>query len=98
MSDYRLPAVARAPKLKKRQVQLVASGDLRDSANRQCWPEQAKLEAALGRAVADGGYELVRAHRFDADRQHGFIASQREGMTVFRDGVDPEAPIIVAEA
>jgi hypothetical protein len=98
MSDYRLPVITRAPKRKKRQVQLVASGDLRDSANRQCWPEQAKMEAALSRAVNDAGYELVRAHAFDPNRQHGFIASQREGMTVFRDGVDPDAPIIVAEA
>jgi hypothetical protein len=98
MSDYCLPVISRPRKLKKRQVQLVASGDLRDSANRQCWPEQQKMEAALGRAVADAGYEMVRAHAYDADRQHGFIASQREGMTVFHDGVDPDAPIIIAEA
>jgi hypothetical protein len=30
-------------------------------------------------------------------RKHGFIASQREGIEVFR-GIDPDAPLIVAEA
>src|SRR4029079_3328911 len=98
MRESCLPVISPPKKLKKRQVQLVASGDLRDSANRQCWPEQAKMEAALGKGVADAGYERVGAHACDADRQHGFIASQREGMIVFRDGVDPEAPIVVAEA
>jgi hypothetical protein len=56
------------------------------------------MEAALGRAVADAGYELVRAHPYDPGREHGFIASQREGMSVFLHGVDPDAPIVVAEA
>src|SRR5439155_9289464 len=32
------------------------------------------------------------------DQKHGFIQSQKEGMEVFRAGVDPDAPIIVAEA
>ena len=29
------------------------------------------------------GYEVVRAHPYKPDEQHGFIASQREGMEVF---------------
>ena len=95
---YRLPPVSAPRRLGPRQVQLVASGDLRPAANRACWPAQAAMEAAVGRAVADAGYELVRAHPFDADRGHGFIASQREGMDVFAKGVDPDAPLIVAEA
>jgi hypothetical protein len=86
------------PRLKKRQVQLVASGDLRLSANQKCWPEQANFESALSRAVAELGYEVVRAHPYEADQRHGFIASQREGMEVFRTSVDPDAPLIVAEA
>src|SRR4051794_34078285 len=86
------------PRLKKRQVQLVASGDLRLSANQKCWPEQANMENLLGRAVGELGYEIVRAHPYKAEQQHGFIASQREGMEVFRNNVDPDAPLIVAEA
>ncbi len=84
-------------KLKKHQVQLVASGDLRLSANQKCWPEQEKLETALADAVGACGYEVVRAHPYKEKEDHGFISSQREGLEVFRR-IDPKAPLIVAEA
>jgi len=84
-------------KLKPRQALLIASGDLRLSANQKCWPEQAKMEATLVKALADEGWRLVRAHPYDASKKHGFIDSQKEGMEVFR-AIHPEAPIIVAEA
>ena len=92
------PRAGRRPKLKKRQVQLVASGDLRASANQICWPAQLAMEEALARAIANAGYELVRAHPYKEADGHGFIGSQKEGMEVFRTGVDPDAPIVVAEA
>src|SRR5438309_11066918 len=85
------------PALKPKHVFLVANGDLRLSANQKCWPEQAKMEDALRGAVKELGYELVRAHPYKEDEQHGFIASQKEGMRVFAN-VDPTAPLIVAEA
>jgi len=40
---------------------------------------------------------VVRAHPYDAERGHGFIGSQREGLEVFKD-VPPQAPLIVTEA
>jgi hypothetical protein len=76
---------------------MIASGDLRLSANQKCWPEQAKMERALTDSVAREGYELVRAHPYKDDQRHGFIQSQKEGMEVFR-GIDPKAPLIVAES
>ncbi len=79
------------------KIMLVASGDLRESANVQCWPAQAAMEAKLADVVAATGHELVRAHPVKADKGHGFIASQREGMDVFRT-IDPDLPVIVAEA
>lgn len=97
MAGYTIPAIPKPPRLKKRQVQLVANGDLRQSANEKCWPAQAQMEAALKRAVAEAGYELVRAHPYKPEQRHGFIGSQREGMEVFRN-VDPAAPLIVAES
>src|SRR5688500_4352002 len=97
MAGYTVPAIPKSPRLKKRQVQLVANGDLRQSANEKCWPAQAKMEEALKAAVGDAGYELVRAHAYKPAQRHGFIGSQREGMEVFR-GVDPDAPLIVAES
>ena len=81
----------------KLPIHLVASGDLRLSANQVCWPAQAAMEKALTTAIKAEGGQVVRAHRYDAKAKHGFIASQREGIEVFR-GIDPRAPLIVAEA
>ncbi len=97
MAAYEVPKLAKPAKVKKKQVLLVASGDLRLSANQACWAAQNQMEEALGRAVADAGCELVRAHPYKPDEQHGFIASQKEGMGVFA-GIDPKAKLIVAEA
>jgi hypothetical protein len=52
---------------------------------------------SAGAALAAEGVKVVRAHPFDAKAKHGFIASQRQGLEVFRS-VDPDAPLIVAEA
>lgn len=98
MADYPIPKSTKPPKLGKRQVHLIANGDLRTTANQKCWPEQAKMEQALGAAVEAAGYEVVRAHPYRPAEQHGFIGSQKEGMAVFRENIDPDAPIIVAES
>ncbi len=82
--------------LKPKHVYLIASGDLRPAANQKCWPEQAKMETALAKALKAEGWTVVRAHAFDKQKQHGFIDSQKMGMEVFRQ-LDPHAPIIVAE-
>ncbi len=97
MAEYQFPTVTQPKKVKKSQVLLVASGDLRLSANQNCWPAQYEMEQALTRAVADAGYELVRAHRYKSNEQHGFIGSQKEGLEVFAQ-IDPKAKLIVAEA
>ena len=82
--------------LKPRRVYLMANGDLRLSANQQCWPEQAKMEAILTKALRAEGWTVVRAHPFDKEKKHGFIDSQKMGMEVFRK-LDSNAPLIVAE-
>ena len=84
-------------KLKSKHACLIASGDLRLSANQTCWAAQAKMEAALGRALRAAGWKIVRAHAMDKARGHGFIDSQKMGLEVFRK-LDPDAPLIVAEA
>ena len=81
----------------KGQVLLIASGDLRLSANQNCWAAQHEMEQRLQSAVAAAGHDLVRAHPYKPDERHGFIASQREGIEVFK-AIDPAAPLIVAEA
>jgi hypothetical protein len=79
-----------------KNVYLMASGDLRLSANRQCWPVQAATEALLTKALKAEGWTAVRAHAFDPGKKHGFIDSQKMGMEVFRR-LDPNAPLIVLE-
>jgi hypothetical protein len=97
MPKYEIPKITKPPKVGKKQILLVASGDLRTSANQTCWPAQKEMEDALGRAIEAAGYELVRAHPYKEDEKHGFIGSQKEGLEVFA-GIDPNAKIIVAEA
>ncbi len=96
MSKYQIPVVAKTAKVKKKQIQLVANGDLRVSANQLCWPAQEQMEAQIKSAIAAEGYEVVRAHHYKPEQQHGFIGSQKEGMAVFAN-IDPDAPLIVAE-
>jgi hypothetical protein len=97
MAAIKTPKVRKAPKLKRKQVQLIANGDLRNSANEVCWPAQKQMEAELTAAVKACDYSLKRAHAYKKKVKHGFIASQREGMEVFAN-IDPDAPLIVAEA
>jgi hypothetical protein len=82
---------------KPRRAYLVSSGDLRLSANQQCWAEQAKMEAKLSRAFREEGWTLVRAHAYNPQKRHGFIDSQKMGIEVFRK-LDPNAPLVVAES
>jgi len=84
-------------KSRSRQVVLVASGDLRLSANRACWAAQQQMERALGAAFGACGYSVVRAHAYNPRTGHGFISSQQEGMRVF-SRIDPTAKLVVAEA
>lgn len=94
---YQLPTLPKPPRVKKKQVLLVANGDQRLSANQNCWAKQHEMEEALANALAEAGYELVRVHAYKPGEQHGFISSQKEGMEVFA-GIDPSAKLIVAEA
>lgn len=95
--SYIYPVTRKPRRAGRRDVYLIANGDLRLSANQRCWAAQAEMEAALASAVANCGYNLVRAHAYKEEEQHGFIGSQKEGMQVFAH-LDPSAPLIVAEA
>ena len=76
---------------------LVTSGDLRESANKACWPAQRDLEARLTDCFARAGVALQRAFPVDAAKGHGFNSSQRMGMDIFA-GIDPEANLVFATA
>ena len=97
MTAYAFPEVKKIKPAKNKEVLLVANGDLRLSANQNCWAAQQEMEKSLTEAVAACGYQLKRAHAFKKQEGHGFIGSQKEGMDVFAQ-LDPDAPLIVAEA
>jgi hypothetical protein len=80
-----------------REVVLVTSGDLRQSANEVCWPAQQELERSLAQAFRDEGVSVRRAFPVDTAKGHGFISSQRMGMDIFA-GIDPEASLVFATA
>src|SRR5271154_5028393 len=78
-------------------IHLVASGDLRVSANRKCEAEQLKMEQSLMAVVQSLGGKIKRAHGYREEVGHSFIDSQKYGMEVFRT-IPNDAPLIVAEA
>ena len=97
MASYAIPVLESPQAVAKNEVVLISSGDLRQSANKVCWAAQAEIEQKLTHALHAEGFTVRRAHPFREDLGHGFIYNQRMGMDVFTK-IDPEAPLIVAEA
>jgi hypothetical protein len=80
-----------------KEVILIASGDLRESANRVCEAAQVDMEFKITAAFRRLGISVRRGHAYDPVKRHGFIDSQKFGMEVFR-AIAPDAPLVVAEA
>ncbi|MDI3254426.1 MAG: fucose isomerase [Bacillota bacterium] len=80
-----------------KEAVLITSGDLRESANKVCWPAQEELERKLTECFQKEGVILRRAFPVDKERGHGFISSQRMGMDVFAN-MDPYANLVFATA
>jgi hypothetical protein len=97
MSAYSIPQIEAPIAAAAGEVVLIASGDLRQSANLMCWPAQAEAEAAVIKAFAAEGIKVRRAHPYREDLKHGFIYNQRMGMDVFAK-IDPDAPLVVVES
>lgn len=97
ISAYPLPVVSTPGPAEPRTAYLIASGDLRPSANVAGWPTQQALEDSVTAALAVLGWTVRRANPVDPVRGHGFIDSQRMGLEIFRT-IPPDAPLVVAEA
>jgi L-fucose isomerase, C-terminal domain len=97
MATYQVPQIVSPPTLNPNEAFLIASGDLRLSANQTCWPAQAEMERQITTAFAAQGITVKRAHTYDEALKHGFIWNQRMGMDVFKL-IPPQAPLIVAVA
>lgn len=97
MTQYQISTPVEPQPPEPNEVVLIASGDLRLSANQTCWAAQADMEQRLVDIFAAVGVKVKRGHPYDPNLKHGFIWSQRMGMDVFK-GIHPDAPLIVAEA
>ena len=97
MTTYQLPSLSLPDPVGPNQAILIASGDLRQSANQVCWPAQQDMERRVTEAFAREGVTVIRGHAYDPVLKHGFIWNQRMGMDVFTS-IHPDAPLIVAEA
>ena len=87
-------AVKEREAAKDNVLYLVASGDLRESANLSGWKEQLAMEENLKAAFAKRGYELVRPYEVV---NHGFINSQKMGNEVFQN-IPEGATVVIAES
>jgi len=97
MTPYQLPVITEPEPIRDDEIILVTSGDLRLSANQECWPAQAEMEKKLRAVFEKEGYHVLRGHPYDEELGHGFIWNQRMGMEVFRN-IPKDAKVIVAEA
>lgn len=80
--------------LKSNRIFFIANGDLRLSANQICWQAQKNLEDQIKAIFEMEGAQLVRAHKFDNDLQHGFIWNQRMGIDTI-NSIPTNAPLVV---
>ncbi len=97
MSSYTMPAERVEVTIEPKTVYLVASGDLRLSANLAGWGTQAVVEESIGDAFMELGWTIKRGHAVDPVKGHGFLDSQRAGLEAFKN-IPSDAPLIVAEA
>ncbi|MFB9307776.1 hypothetical protein BJY17_002753 [Agromyces hippuratus] len=97
MTSYTLPETVERPVATPNTAYLIASGDLRESANTAGWAIQSAMEAEVATALDELGWRIVRANGVDPATGHGFISSQRMGLEVFK-AIPVDAPLIVAEA
>lgn len=97
MSTYTLPTFHEPAAVAANEAILIANGDLRLSANQNCWAAQSAMEQAVIAAFAREGITVKRGHDYDPVLQHGFIWNQRMGMDVFKR-IPKDAKLIVAES
>lgn len=81
------------------KVTVIASGDLRLSANRVCWDMQNAVEKQVVEAMHRHGKPAINRMPAQPDpvKGHGFIDSQKMGRDIFRR-IPPKAPVALVFA
>lgn len=97
MTTYNFPEIRKHDAVPAKTAYMIASGDLRESANIEGWSTQLGVEQAVTKVFNELGWDVVRAFDVDPQTGHGFIRSQRMGLEVFKN-IPTDAPLIVAIA
>ena len=97
MTPYQIPTIAEPKPIGDNEIILISSGDLRLSANQECWPAQHEMEQIISNVFEKEGFKITRGHPYDEELGHGFIWNQRMGIDVFKN-IPKNAKLIVAEA
>ena len=81
------------------EITVIASGDLRLSANQVCWPMQQTVESQVMASMRQQGCRVINRlpETPDPAKGHGFIDSQKMGREVFSK-IPPTQPIAVVFA
>ena len=89
----KLPSLPKTIAVGAKEILMLTSGDMRETANIECWPKQKEFEGKLEKVLKDR-FGLTMKRAFSAQGKHGFIRNQREGSDIFAS-IDPDQPIIV---
>lgn len=65
MYEYQVHNVLIPQRTEPNEVVLVASGDLRLSANQTCWPAQEEMERKIAKAFSEEGLKVIRGHNYN---------------------------------
>ena len=75
--------------MKDKTLLLIASGDLRLSANQNCWAEQEAMEAELCNLAKSMGYTILRAHAYDLSLSMALFLVNGKGWIYFQRLIAP---------
>lgn len=77
MAEIALNPPHKPAKVPPRTAILIASGDLRESANLACWPAQRAMERELAEALASHGWKVDRRPRVEGSTRETPVQQQR---------------------
>jgi len=79
----------------QREVLLISNGDMREAANEKCWPMQRETLDAVVAAFEWFGVTAREVTLLALDAPHRFLSRQADGLRLFAEKVDPQAPVVI---
>jgi len=79
----------------ERSVVLISNGDMREAANKECWPMQEETLNGVIAAFAKLGVKAKEVTLCALGAPHRFLARQADGLRLFAEKVDPDAIVVI---